>query len=258
MASLKIVTLNLSRGFPGIEKSMSFLSRPEWDMACLQDVQVTHLPRLAEIFPGAQYFAPMTKHLIDGVRVPVGIGIFSRGEPFISPSAHAYVGNVLPVLDLDGVEISADGNAEPVDLSRVRATESRLAVFVGVSVGGRYFKIGTTHGTWSPAKYIPDNHQRWSIFKLVGIIDEQRPDVMAGDFNAPRGGELYNILCNRSLIDRVPTSIVNSIDWKLRGRSGPDVLVDYFFTATASDISDVQTHFGVSDHAALSGTVSKI
>lgn len=258
MPSLKVVTLNVGRGFShgSMQTVYGFLSQPRWDVACLQDVCETHLDELTRLFPAAQVFAPMTKHPIGKVRVPVGIGIFSKW-PFKSKSVYAYVGHTDPVPNLDGVEVNEFGNARPKDLKRVRETESRLAVFVEVEVLGAWFKIGTTHGPWVP-EGVPDDHQREAMKGLGTIMGNQGSCVMAGDFNTPRDAEAYEIFLARSMgTDCVPRTITNSVDWKMRGKEGPDVLVDYFFTRESYYVQDVQIHFGISDHAALSATVSK-
>lgn len=258
VVSLKVVTLNMGRGFPGLERSMHFLSNGQWDIACIQDVRETHVPMLAELFPGAQYFAPMTKHYIDGQWVSIGLGIFSRVAPFRSIAAHAYVGNVLPAPAIEGVEMDEQGDARPVDLARVRATENRIALFATTEVDGASFHVGTTHGVWVP-QGIPDDHQRVATRKLRNIIVSQEECIIAGDFNAARGGEIYNLLSGSSkLRDSVPVDIANSVDWQMRGKEGPDLLVDYFFTTgNVYSVSNVEAHFGVSDHAALSATVSR-
>lgn len=261
MPSIKVVTLNIGRGFPkcGIEKAFEFLSNDEWDIACIQDMWETDTEDLMELFPTAQIFAPMAKHPRGCTMVPVGIGIFSRNLPLKSTSVYAYVGNVSPVLDLNGVEVDAFNNAYPKDLKRVRETESRLAVFVEVRVGNLfYFKVGTTHGTWVP-KGITDDQQRESMSRLAGIMRSQEYGfVMAGDFNAPREGEIYKTLISEANVaDCVPRHITNSIDWKVRGKEGPDILVDYFFARAPYLVTDVEAHFGISDHAALSATVSR-
>jgi endonuclease/exonuclease/phosphatase family metal-dependent hydrolase len=191
------------------------------------------------------------------VRVHVGIGIFSQKFPFISTSAHAYVGRVSPILDLDGVAVDANGNTSPTDLARLRQTESRIVVFTAMEVGEVEFKIGTTHGAWVP-NGLTDDHQRVSARKLLSIVQEQGPLVMAGDFNAVRGGEIYEILTEPGgLEDCVPLDIVKTRDFG-SSTDAPDLVVDYFFKqGEIYKVADVKAHTNVSDHYALSATVSK-
>lgn len=261
MTSLKLVTLNIGLGFPGIDKSLKFLAEGQFDIACLQEVRETHLPKLAEIFPGAQYFAPMTRYPFGRKRELVGIGIFSRKLPFISTSAHACFGNVLPVPDLDGMEV--DGS--PKDIKRFRETENILTAFVKVNVGKGVFHFATTHGMWTPLGKA-DKYQRQAMSRFAKIIRSyslSNPNlVFAGDLNTNRSGEIYESLFrgDTSFHDCVPDSIVNTIDWSVRGENGPNLVVDCIATWSSKEtckVTDVEAHFGVSDHAALSATVSR-
>lgn len=262
-ASIKIATINAGRGFSGLYRIESFLKGEGsgCDVICVQDVQKRH----TEMFGHIGYFVPMTKHYIEGEWQEVGIGIFSSNHSFTSTSAHAYVGAVQPVKDIRGVRYDARGNASPVDLELVRETESRIVVFVEFTKGGHRFNIATTHGVWSPGGKV-DDHQRRSMKKLELILRSCRSDfVLAGDLNAARGGEIYQALMirnndnHRHLFDYVPPEIENTVDWFVRGKAGPNLLVDHLITNSPNvyEATDVKAHFSVSDHAALTATITK-
>ncbi|MFA6601258.1 MAG: endonuclease/exonuclease/phosphatase family protein [Candidatus Paceibacterota bacterium] len=254
--TLRVVTLNVGRGLKHLDRTVEFLNTCDADVLCLQDVQERHLGALVGAYP-TRHFVPMCRHLVaGGHREPVGIGIFSR-FPFQAISAHAYVGSVLPVHDLQGVEVDAEGNSRNHDLALVRATESRLALFVEIELGGEIFKIGTTHGTWVPGGKT-DDHQKESMMRFAQIAVGQGPMVLAGDLNAGRGGEIYEMLTAKGLQDCVPARINNTLDPDLHPLKGRvEVVSDYFLGfGDAYQVSDVQVTFSVSDHGALSGTVS--
>lgn len=257
MAILHVVTLNVGRLFhPNINACMEFLMRPQWDVVCLQDLPayVVNDRTFKERWP-VQHFVPMTNHFMRGrVRVPVGVGIFSRALPFVSTSAHAYLGNIVPLLDLDGVEVDVEGNARPIDIDRLRETESRLVAFVELEKDGCRFKVGTTHGVWVPKGRV-DDCQRQSVARMVRLIQEQGSLVIAGDFNAARGGEIYQILIKGGLKDYVPAEVKRTRVFEAE-IGAPDLVVDYFFSfGDAYELANVETHFGVSDHAALSAAM---
>lgn len=253
--SIKLVTLNVGRGLNKNHlKSIDFLAESDCEIACIQDMREDALPDLKKIFPAAQYFAPMCRHMyLAPSGVSVGVGIFSRTLPFRSLSTSAYVNNVLPVLNLEGV--SNDG--QHVDLQKIRETESRLLVVAEIEKNGVLFKIGTTHGIWVKGG-VPDDHQRQGTQRLLSAITKEGDMVLAGDLNAARGGEIYSTLV-KQLKDRVPAKVDNSLDPELhplRGRL--KLMVDYFFTAGAGyTVSDVNIIFGISDHGVLSGTISR-
>lgn len=262
---IKLVSLNMGRGLPGLEGMLKFLQETDWDVACIQDVRETHIMDNVTIFGESRHFVPMTRHLFGGVRENVGIGIFSRKHSFVSTSAHAFWGDVSPVKDLKGVTFDANGNATPHNLEEVRSSESRLAVFADLKVGDHVFRIGTLHGVWVPAGKT-DNHQRLYMGRLRQIMNRMihTPFVLAGDFNAARGGEIYNMLVHEDptlpeqIEDAFPGDIPNTIDWKNRGKvSGPDLVVDYILKNQGLSVSDVKVHFGVSDHAAITATISQ-
>jgi len=252
-----LVTMNMGRGFPGLESSLHFLESRRPDIACLQDVRESHISRIRKLFRGGSHFVGMSRHLFDGVREQVGIGIWSLEAPFIATAASSYVGHVSPVLDLDGVTTDEEGNSSPRDLACVRETESRLVVCVEAVFGGVSYRFSTTHGIWTPAG-VPDAHQERGIRKLAHLVQKNGDGVIAGDFNVSRDGSMYRILMESGLVDHVPRNVTNSIDWGTRGKKGPDALVDYVFTlGTSYEVSNVETHFGVSDHAAIIAVVQK-
>jgi endonuclease/exonuclease/phosphatase family metal-dependent hydrolase len=254
--SLKVASLNVGRLFhPHADASKSFLMRPDWDIICVQDVPEYFVSDGAfkSRWP-IQHFVAMTNHLIGSRRVPVGIGIFSRKLPFVMTSAYAYVGNVVPVRDLDGVEVTADGDAIPNDVARVRETESRLLAVVEVEMDQSRFRIGTTHGPWVPGGRV-DDHQRSAVARMVEIVRSEGALVMAGDFNICRGSEVYDLFTGAGFKDCVPADIKGTRN-HLAAHADKNVVVDYFFTIGENyKVSDVETHLGVSDHAALSGVV---
>lgn len=254
---VSLVTLNLGRGFPDLEDSLRFLETRRPDIACLQDVRESYIPRISKIFQGGYHFVGMSKHLFSGVREQVGLGVWSLEAPFIATSASSYVGHITPVLNLDGVTTDEEDNSSPRDLARVRETESRLVVSAEAVFGGLPYRFSTTHGIWTPTG-VPDAHQERGIRRLTHLLQENGDSVIAGDFNVPRNGSMYRILMEGGLVDHVPWSVTNSIDWGKRGKKGPDVLVDYVFTlGTSYEVSSVETHFDVSDHAAITAVVQK-
>ncbi|MEI6346119.1 MAG: endonuclease/exonuclease/phosphatase family protein [bacterium] len=256
--TLNAVTLNVGRGFPGIEKTLGFFHGQAADVLLLQDLRADHIGAFLVIFGPSAHFVPMCYHFFRGGIgwVPVGVGIFSR-HPLINVSAYAYVGAVQPVQNLDGYAHDAQGASFATDLDRLRKTESRLAVFADVVVPGCVpVRFGTTHGVWTPGGKA-DDHQRKAMRILRSIMEERMMDgaVMAGDFNAAAGGEIHQMLTGSSVYNyRMPHGITNTVDWVKRGRSGPHLVVDQIYAAHL-DIAGVDVHSGVSDNLALTFTV---
>lgn len=261
---IKIETLNIGRGLKHLEKTREHIRRSDADVFCLQDVQRKHIPLLTEGFKGGMKFAAMTNHWVaPGVREHVGIGIFARRLEFFSVSTHAYVGRVSPVLDLEGIDVVADGTSVNHQLELVRATESRLLLVAEVVVEGRELLISTTHGPWVKDGN-PDDHQFAAVGRLsriVQLVMQRNHMVLVGDFNFSRDSKtqaVYHQFVERSGVeDCMPESITSTLDTNhhpLKGKVG--VVSDSFFSDGHMKVSDISVTFDVSDHGAVKGTVS--
>lgn len=257
--NLKVVTLNMGRGFPGFDRMCDFLAKQDADVLLLQDVRGDHLAAFPGIFGPSVHFAPMCRHFFKGGVgwVPVGVAICSK-HPLNELTTKAYVGNVLPVQNLAGTDFDDKGASFAVDLELVRNTESRISIFADVMVPGcAPVRVGTTHGVWTPGGKV-DAFQRYTMRTLRQFMERELSSggVMAGDFNAATGGEIEEMLASSSVYtSRMPHNITTTVDWAMRDKTGPALVVDHIFAAN-TDVAGVQAHFGVSDHAALSFTVS--
>lgn len=256
---LKLVTLNMGRGFPGFDRMCDFLAKQDADVLLLQDVRGDHLAKFPGLFGPSVHFAPMCRHFFrngDGW-VPVGVAICSK-YPLDILSTRAYVGNVLPVQNLAGTDFDDKGASFAADLDLVRKTESRLAIFATVQVPEYIpLRVGTTHGVWTPGGKV-DDHQRRSMRVLRHIMEQELVDggVMAGDFNAHIGGEIGKMLNESALCSyRMPHEILSTVDWVVRGKTGPNLVVDHIYAAHVA-VAGVTAHSGISDHYALTSMVA--
>ena len=80
--------------------------------------------------------------------------------------------------------------------------------------------------------------------------------VLCGDFNAPRGGEMFAELSSR-YTDNVPASYLSSLDPKLHRAGNLERMVDGIFTTPTYLVSDVEMYSGISDHCAFTATLQK-
>jgi len=115
----------------------------------------------------------MALHPGDGLIRPFGIGILSR----------------IPILRSESIPYAGLGSGrELVDLSsadsKVR-TSRYFVVLATVALADARFTIGNTHFPWTPDGSASDD-QREACDRLIGLLGE-RPVVLCGDFNAPRG-----------------------------------------------------------------------
>ena len=123
------------------------------------------------------------------------------------------------------------------------------------------FFIITTHFTWSPRGEATDE-QRADMRAMLPLLQQQKEFVFCGDFNAPRGGEIWQMLAS-NYRDNIPPEYKTSLDLELHraGKTHPEQLatkmVDGLFTTPGFVASNVRLQFGISDHAAIVATIAR-
>lgn len=262
--SIRIASLDVGRFYTGNSLAiMRFIVDPRWDVICLHGLPeyVVHDGAFKERWPIGE-FRSLTRHFMQGgIRCHVGNGIFSKELSFSSVTATAYVGAVEPVRDLDpnSVIVSEDGNANAKDYALLEKSESRLVVFATIEIDGESLTIGTTDMPWRPVGSVLDDDLRASLQKLAKAISmQQRPLVITGGLRA-RESDAYQFLLaevkrhDLSLHDCTPARIVNTVDWKNRGKEGPDLVVDYFLTEGV-EVLVLDVHPGISKNFGVSAT----
>lgn len=242
--SLRLVSLNID-GPDNFDRVLPFLAKEQPDAACLQEICEVDLGRLQNLFADYLY-VPMTRYNKGGKQLSVGFAVFHRTDVRLSSTdLKYYVGQEGPLFDLD---------ERSMELRR--ATEKRVLALCTAEKDGVQYQIGTTHFTWVQDGK-PNEYQRSDMRKLLHMIRESGELVLCGDFNAPRGGEIFGMLA-QNLTDNVPPECTTSIDPDLHRVRGLLMMVDGVFSTPTYEVSDVKFTFGLSDHAALSCTVTRI
>src|SRR3989344_221067 len=241
-ASLKLVCLNIEKD-RHLDRIIPFLSEQMPDVFCAQEVYESSIPAIAGALPGSSYvYVPMTGWPKESPPQMQGVAIFSR-FPVKAQDVRYYVGAPGQVPDSD--------DNDPLTYN----ANNRPLVICDVEKGGDVFRICTTHFTWTPDGQ-PTDEQRKDMKALLALLDDAGELVLAGDFNVPRGGELFGMLAARYK-DNVPSHYTTSIDGDLHKRGQLNRMVDGIFSTPAYSVSGVEMICGVSDHCALIATVSK-
>jgi endonuclease/exonuclease/phosphatase family metal-dependent hydrolase len=91
---------------------------------------------------------------------------------------------------------------------------------------------------------------------LLALLAKTPELILCGDFNAPRGGEIFKMLADKYK-DNIPPEYDSSLDTELH-RIGKikKLMVDGLFTTSAYIVSDVKLSEGVSDHKAVTAIIS--
>ncbi len=256
MDSLKLITLNveLHRHWDII---LPFLKREDADVICLQECFDRDAQAIANELGCAYKHLPMTKmpYIVNGSSssTPQGIALLSKLPLRHIESRYYYK----PSKGINNYK-----HATPTEK---RATVHQGIIFARVEKNGTSFTIGTTHFTWTPDGGVNESQETdaAALFKILESIPEL---VLCGDFNVPRGlnNEIYKKFTDR-FKDNIPADITTTIDIpNHRIRHDPveaaklaTYVVDYIFSTPEYVVSSVQCISGVSDHCAISATVSR-
>jgi endonuclease/exonuclease/phosphatase family metal-dependent hydrolase len=254
MASVSLVSINVEGGMH-LERVLPFLAEQRADIVCVQEILDVDITKFEEVAGTHLLNLPMmrlaTSHRPSAGRdgVVMGISIFSR-----HPSVHQG-------FDFYHKASDAIPDFDPTDTETKRRTQNLGIIAADIEKDGVPFRLITTHFTWTPFGDA-DDYQRADAKRLLEMLSSQGEFALCGDFNAPRGREIYRQFA-AAYQDTIPPQYETSIDASLHreGKNRPDdfrdKMVDYLFTTPAYAAKDVSLRFGVSDHAAILATIEK-
>lgn len=251
--SLSLVSINIERS-RHLDRVAAFIKERNPDVVCLQEVMERDLPFLEAAAGGKAVFAQSWRYLGEGELNVEGIAVISR-LPVEATSAEQYGGMLGELPEF-----------EPRD--KIESIKKLKRILLGVEVrkDDVPYRIITTHFTWTPDGQTSDL-QRSDMNALLDIAGKYDELVLTGDFNAPRGGEMFAQLAGRYR-DNIPSKYIWSLDLALHRQGGSiseDVkrfgfegyMVDGLFTTPQYVASDVELHTGVSDHCAITAIISR-
>ncbi|OGJ15602.1 MAG: hypothetical protein A2632_00210 [Candidatus Pacebacteria bacterium RIFCSPHIGHO2_01_FULL_46_16] len=239
--SLRSVTLNIE-GHKHLARWVPVVKALEPDVVCLQEVFAVDLPEIEQQLGMRASFLPLSNILeVNRYKIhPLGLwGIAQLTKlPTRNRQAHQYGGDVVvPVFH------------EPNDSQRTVLSQE-------IEKNAAWHTIATTHFTWSKGGEITQL-QREDFQRLATIIRSYDELVLCGDFNAPRGKELFTLF-ESLLIDRLPQVFTTTIDPNLHYGGDLQLVVDTIFTTAGYEVIGVHPFAGVSDHMGVVGEVSVI
>lgn len=253
MAALSLVSVNieLSRH---LELVVPFIRKTRPDVLCVQELMEHDVATLAEACQArAHNFLVLSRMRHEYSGENYGIGIFS-----VFPATFK--------------TIYYDGPYTPIPEFHVQRPETynnanRGLLFADVQGPDGVYRIATTHFTWTPDGTANDL-QRKHLKSLLTVLEGAGEFVLTGDFNAPRGGEIFDALARRYK-DNIPPHCAWSLDLNLHRASNGQIrqhaknagfegfVVDGLFTTPAYRAEHVSLTSGVSDHKAISATIHK-
>lgn len=239
--SLKIASINVERSkhLPLLE---TFLKAQKPDVLCLQELCQRDISFIEDLIGGHLLYSPMMLHASEVELEPNGLGLVSRftlqdgtTEPYWGPRV------------AEPIRFQPNGVAEPESISNS---------LISATING--FRIGTTHLTVTH-KGESTPQQRANAAKLISLAQSQAERagglLLCGDFNAPRGRATFDMLAE-AFTDGVPAHYTSSIDGNIHKAGNIPFMVDGLFHTPSYKLQNATMHTGVSDHCALTATLS--
>ncbi len=229
-----------------LDTVQAFLEKEQPDVVCMQEVYEEDLRDLAKKLRMDVAFGQMAligrRNFTEPPFMPWGIGILSG----------------LPMRDIGRLYYFGEEDPEYV-FGGSSNDYYRLFLHASIQKGGDDFIIGTTHFTWTPDGQA-DDLQRKDATQLLAMLKKVPGVVFCGDFNAPRGGEIFGMFAGRYK-DNIPLSYTTSIDTSMHRLGdklgGRNLMVDGLFTTSEYRCSNVRLQDGVSDHMAVIAEIAR-
>jgi endonuclease/exonuclease/phosphatase family metal-dependent hydrolase len=233
--AIKFISVNIERD-RHINKICNLIQKENQDVICFQEIMQDKAQAIASTFGYFCLFTPTTRHeLVDDQWE--GIAILSR-YPFYNINLHQYAGPS---------ETPAVFTKFPVSV--LHQTRRYILQVVEFRVENKIYRFANTHFTWSPNGQA-DEFQRLHLKLMLADLERYPSIVLSGDFNAPRGREIFSTIAERYK-DNIPAHYQTSLDENLHRCGYLPYVVDGLFSTPDYKISDVGLVFGVSDHAAV-------
>lgn len=127
-----------------------------------------------------------------------------------------------------------------------------MLYFIYESFGTQY-TFATTHFPVNYAGRV-SKLQEDVCDKLLGEVSRHKNIILTGDFNAPRGRKIFDMIA-LAMTDNIPEDAITTIDQKLHRKKGLQFVIDGMFTRGNIILENVTLHDGLSDHMAVIGEV---
>lgn len=233
----KIVSLNMER-HKHFDKVHDFLRKEDQDIVCLMEAAENDLRQLqGDNYPYVVYATNDAMPSSEG-KGTTGVAVLSK-KPIENPEKF-YCGEE----DLAFLTEPGMGTHAPI--------------LITAQIGE--IQIGAIHFTWTKDGSV-DDRQRKHVGILLDYLKSKGEIVVCGDFNIPRPNEMYQEIA-KNYKDNIPSVITTTIDPNLHRvnqiESGKlQYVVDYVWTSSKYEVSNLRVVEGVSDHCALVFDVEK-
>lgn len=237
--NLKIISLNIEFN-KHLDLILPFFRKENADVLLLQEVLEENLEFLHKNLQMDYIFIPLCRVKFSDAVKTLGIATFSKIRIIKSKTLH-FLGNPKKVPLID--------RTEPEKMNRV-------ILVTWISKNSQEFCLINTHFTWAPDGG-PNFRQRVDLDKLLKLLIPLEKFVLAGDFNAPRGREIFDTLA-KYYKDNIPQNVTTTIDKNLHVAGDLQLVIDGLFTTKSYNTENIRVVGGVSDHCAIIGTIYNV
>lgn len=236
----KLISLNTEAGKHfGIQKS--FLKAEKADVICLQEIFKSDFLLLKKHLSMYGLFTPTWIRTVKNKKTtkPMGIALLSK----------------FPIKRSSVLKYGEDEILDKIPGERLLEQRYRHLLITRIMIDGLEYIIGTLHFTWSPNGK-PTPIQKEHASHLFYVLDKLPEFILCGDFNSPRGSEIFDKL-SQKYTDNIPIKYKTSIDKKLHRAGDLKLMVDGLFSKNSYKIKNVRLVTGVSDHYAIKALVKR-
>lgn len=229
---MKLLSLNIE-GQKHLDKVREFLRKEKADVVCLQECFGDNIAAIAGQTYSHQLYAPTYLSNQSG-------GYHDWGEVILSKYPLHY----------PKINYLLMGRYGPDNLPKA-GQDNHVPTMLRTEVQG--WQMGTIHFTWTPQGSITQR-QRDHMRQLTDLLRGEEL-VLCGDFNIPRGNEMYGELAQK-LKDNIPLSVATTVDPVLHYANKDQIgklklVVDYVWSTPKYLVQNVRVVSGVSDHCGV-------
>lgn len=247
--SVSIVSLNTERHTYMKDKIIPFLRERQPEVVLFQDCFERGSNMAADALGIEPIFVAQRRVSDQGKIELQGIATLSR-YGFTDQDIFYYVKDGQPDIPMHQEYMHRPGE----EVERLR----RAALLTGVVKGSDRFRFVNTYFTWTPDGQT-SKYQRKDLQILLNYLSIFSELILCGDFNAPRGREIFNKLAS-VYTDNIPADVPSTLDPKPHSAvriKGLQLVVDGLFTTPGYRASDIEVISGVSDHCAIAATLAR-
>lgn len=241
--SLKIISLNIEKD-RHLDRVIPFLEQKViagYEVICLQEVYRKDLEKLRDSLDCNLSYFPMCRYMGTATKPEnqeQGCVMLYKSQP----------------LEIEQFCYYKDEEKLPHHTD-AQAFQHAGLIIAQFKIGKQVYTIATTHFPVAPGGGT-NKRQQESLEVMLHRLKTFDNLILCGDFNAPRGKEVFSKLAS-IYKDNIPPEITTTIDGNYHRAGHLPYVVDGFFTTNHYTVNNIEIKDGLSDHKAIIVAVSK-